>query len=161
MAKMAEKQTFKTELLKSGDSEATWIELPFDVAEVYGAKRAKVKVWINGAEYRGSAVRRRSVRYMVIVPKVFRDAAGIKAGDRVEVTMERDDEPRIVILPDDLAEAVSKAGVQAAWDRLSYTKQKENARAVVETKGAELRAQKVQKIVTMLQLMEITKKLTV
>jgi len=148
---MAEKQTFKTKLLKSGDSEATWIELPFDVQDVYGAKRAKVKVWINGAEYRGSAVRMGSECYMVGVPKVFRDAAGIKAGDPVEVTMERDDDPRIVTLPDDLAQAIDKAGVRVAWDRLSFTRQKESVRDVRGTKGAELRATKVQRIVTMLE----------
>jgi bifunctional DNA-binding transcriptional regulator/antitoxin component of YhaV-PrlF toxin-antitoxin module len=148
---MAEKQTFKTELMKSGDSEATWIELPFDVEEVFGAKRAKVKVWINGAEYRGSAVRMGSECYMVGVPKVFRDAAGIKAGDSLEVTLERDDDPRIVTLTDDLAQAIDKAGVRGAWDKLSYTHQKENARDVAGTKGAEIRAKKVQKIVTMLE----------
>lgn len=157
---MAEKQTFKTELLKSGDSEATWIELPFDVEQVYGAKRAKVKVWINGAEYRGSAVRMGSECYMVGVPKVFRDAAGIKAGDRFEVTMERDDDPRVVTLPGDLAEAIDQAGVRVAWDRMSFTRRKENARAVAETKGAELRAQKIEKIILMLQLMNVKAKLT-
>lgn len=148
---MAEKQTFKTELLKSGDSEATWIELPFDVQEVYGAKRANVKVWINGAEYRGSAVRMGSECYMVGIPKAYRDAAGIKAGDRVEVVMERDDDPRTVTLPDDLAQAIDKAGVRGAWDSLSFTRQKESVRDVHGTKGAELRAKKVQKIVTMLE----------
>lgn len=148
---MAEKQTFKTELLKSVDSEATWIELPFDVEEVFGAKRAKVKVWINDAEYRGSAVRMGSECYMVGVPKVFRDAAGIRAGDRVEVTLERDDDPRTVTLPNDLAEALDKTGVRNAWDSLSFTRQKENAREVEGTKGAELRAAKVQKIVTILE----------
>lgn len=157
---MAEKQTFKTELLKSGDSEATWIELPFDVEEVYGGKRAKVKVWINGAEYRGSAVRMGSDCYMVGIPKVYRDAAGIKAGDKVEVTMEKDEEPRLVALPDDLAAAIDKAGVRAAWDTLSFTHQKENARAVAETKGAELRVKKLEKIVLMLQLIKVEKKLT-
>jgi bifunctional DNA-binding transcriptional regulator/antitoxin component of YhaV-PrlF toxin-antitoxin module len=149
---MAEKQTFKTELMKSGDSEATWIELPFDVQEVFGAKRAKVKMWINGAEYRGSAVRMGSECYMVGVPKVFRDAAGIKAGDPVEVTLERDDDPRVVTMPDDLAQALDKAGVRSAWDKLSFTRQKEDARDVEGTKGVELRAKKVQKIVRMLEI---------
>jgi hypothetical protein len=32
---MAEKQTFKTELMKSGDSEATGIKLPFDIEKVW------------------------------------------------------------------------------------------------------------------------------
>jgi bifunctional DNA-binding transcriptional regulator/antitoxin component of YhaV-PrlF toxin-antitoxin module len=147
---MAEKQTFKTELLKSGDSEATGIKLPFDIEKVWGAKRVKVKAVINGVEYRGSAVRMGG-EYWMGVPKAFREAARIKGGEQVEVAMERDDEPRIVTPPEDLAAAIDKAGVRGAWDSLSYTHQKENARDVHGTKGAETRAKKVQKIVTMLQ----------
>jgi len=147
---MAEKQTFKTELMKSVDSEATGIKLPFDIEKVWGAKRVKVKAVINGAEYRGSAVRMGG-EYWMGVPKTFRDAAGIKGGEQIEVTMERDDEPRIVTPPEDLAAAILQACMQSAWDRLSYTHQKENARDVAETKGADVRARKVQKIVTMLE----------
>jgi bifunctional DNA-binding transcriptional regulator/antitoxin component of YhaV-PrlF toxin-antitoxin module len=154
---MAEKQTFKTELLKSGDSEATGIKLPFDIEKVWGGKRVKVKAVINGAEYRGSAVRMGG-EYWMGVPRAFREAAGIKGGEQIEVTMERDDEPRVVTPPDDLAQAILEAGLQGAWDRLSYTHQKENARDVAETKGAETRAKKVQKIVKILQSMEIEKK---
>jgi bifunctional DNA-binding transcriptional regulator/antitoxin component of YhaV-PrlF toxin-antitoxin module len=151
---MAEKQTFKTELMKSGDSEATGIKLPFDIEKVWGAKRVKVKAVINGAEYRGSAVRMGG-EYWMGVPKAFRDAAGIKGGQQIEVTMERDDEPRIVTPPEDLAGAILEAGVQDAWDTLSYTHQKENARDVAGTKGAEVREKKIDKIVKMLQLMNI------
>src|SRR5436190_7378544 len=132
---MADKQTFNTTLLKSGDSEATWIELPFDIEQVWGAKRVKVKAVINGAEYRGSAIRM-SGEYWMGVPKVFRDAAGINGGDHIEVTMERDDEERAVVLSDDLASAIEKADVRGAWDSMSYSKQKLNAAAVSETKGA-------------------------
>ena len=156
---MAGKQTFKTTLIKSEDSEATGIKLPFDIEDVWGAKRVKVKAVINGVEYRGSAVRM-SGEYWMGVPKAFRDAAGINGGDHIEVTMERDDEERVVALSDDLASAIEKAGVREAWDSMSYSKQKSNALAVSETKGAELRAKKVQTIVTMLQFMKIEKNLT-
>jgi bifunctional DNA-binding transcriptional regulator/antitoxin component of YhaV-PrlF toxin-antitoxin module len=152
------KQTFKTELIKSGDSEATGIKLPFDIEEVWGAKRVKVKAWINGAEYRGSAVRMGG-EYWMGVPKAFRDAAGIKGGERIEVTMERDDEERVIAPPGDLAAAIDKAGVRAAWESMSYSKQKSNALAVSETKGAELREKKIGKIVLMLQAMDIQAKL--
>ena len=152
------KQTFKTELIKSPDSEATGIKLPFDIEEVWGAKRVKVKAWINGAEYRGSAVRMGG-EYWMGVPKVFRDEAGVKAGERIDVTMVRDDEVRAITPPGDLAEAMYQAGVRAAWDSMSYSKQKSNALAVSETKGAELRKSKIGKIILMLQLIEAKAKL--
>jgi bifunctional DNA-binding transcriptional regulator/antitoxin component of YhaV-PrlF toxin-antitoxin module len=147
---MADKQTFKTSLIKADGMEATGIKLPFDIEKVWGAKRVKVKAVINGAEYRGSAVRIGG-EYWMGVPKAFRDAAGIKAGDNIEVTMERDDEVRVVTPPDDLASAIDEGGVRAAWDRLSYTLQKENARTVSEAKSDETRNRRIEKILLTLK----------
>lgn len=95
---MAEKQIFDARLEKHPNMEATGITIPFDVEKVFGAKRVPVKVSINGADYRGSVVRM-SGKYMLGIPKVFRDAAKIKAGDRVTVEMERDSEERTVEIP--------------------------------------------------------------
>src|SRR5690606_6469070 len=110
---MAGKQTFKTVLEKHARSEATGITVPFDVEEVFGAKRVPVKGSIGGAQYR-STVTRMSGKYVLAVPKVFRDAAGIKAGETVEVTIERDTEKRTVGIPEDLAGALEKCGLRAA-----------------------------------------------
>jgi bifunctional DNA-binding transcriptional regulator/antitoxin component of YhaV-PrlF toxin-antitoxin module len=148
---MADKQTFKTELLKADGMDATGIKLPFDIEEVWGAKRVKVKAVINGVDYRGSAVRMGG-EYWMGVPKAFREAAGIRAGDHIEVTMERDDEPRTVTPPDDLASAIASAGLQSAWDGQNYTNQKEGARSVAEAKSAETRAKRIEKVLAMLQL---------
>lgn len=148
---MADKQTFKTELLKADGMDATGIKLPFDIEKVWGSKRVKVKALINGVEYRGSAVRMGG-EYWMGVPKAFRDAAGIRAGDHIEVTMERDDEPRTVTPPEDLTSAISQAGLQSAWDGLNYTNQKESARSVTEAKAAETRAKRIDKVIAMLQL---------
>ena len=71
---MAEKQTFKTVLEKHPKMDATGITIPFDVEKVFGAKRVPVKVSINGAEYR-STIARMGGKYMLVIPKVFRDAA--------------------------------------------------------------------------------------
>ena len=51
----AAKQTIKVKLEKHDKLEATGITIPFDVEEVFGAKRVPVKAVVNGAEYRGSA----------------------------------------------------------------------------------------------------------
>jgi bifunctional DNA-binding transcriptional regulator/antitoxin component of YhaV-PrlF toxin-antitoxin module len=143
---MADKQTFETELLKTEGMDATGIKLPFDIEEVWGAKRVKVKASINGVEYRGSAVRMGG-EYWMGVPKAFRDAAGIKGGDHIEVTMERDDEERVVTVPEDLSSAIEKAGVREAWDSMSYSNRKESARSVAESKRPETRAARIDKVV--------------
>ena len=58
---MAEKQIFKVLLEKHENMEATGITIPFDVEEIFGAKRCPVKVWVNGIEHRStySEIRRK------------------------------------------------------------------------------------------------------
>ncbi|QLQ06248.1 MAG: YdeI/OmpD-associated family protein [Anaerolineae bacterium] len=68
-------------------------------------------------------------------------AAGVQAGDQVEVTTELDEEPRTVAVPDDLAAALAaQPGAAAAFERLSYTLRKEYVRQVESAKALETRA---------------------
>jgi len=146
---MAEKQTFTALLEKHAKLDATGIVIPFDVEEIFGAKRVAVKAVINGAEYRGSIVRM-SGKYMLGIPKVFREAAGISAGERVVVTVEKDTEERIVVLPKDLSVELKKNDLTEAWDRLSYTLRKEHVRAIEEAKQPETRSRRIEKAVAMI-----------
>jgi bifunctional DNA-binding transcriptional regulator/antitoxin component of YhaV-PrlF toxin-antitoxin module len=146
---MADKQIFEATLEKHEKLDATGITLPFDVEAVFGAKRVPVKVLINGAQYRGSVVRMGG-KYMMGVPKVFRAAAGIEAGDNIVVTMELDAEPRTVETPPDLEKALKQSGLQAAWEKLSYTHRKEHVLAIEESKKAETRARRIGKAIEMI-----------
>ena len=145
------KQTIKVKLEKHENMEATGITIPFDVEEVFGAKRVPVKATVNGAVYRGSIVRMAG-KYMLGIPKAFREAAGIKAGDNIVVTLEKDQEERTVSIPADLAKELKKdAALKAAWEKLSYTIRKEQARGLEEAKSAETRARRLEKTVAMLK----------
>ncbi|MFT3743793.1 MAG: YdeI/OmpD-associated family protein [Pyrinomonadaceae bacterium] len=146
---MGDKQTFETVLIKHGTLDATGIEIPFDVEAVYGAKRVPVKAVINGAEYRGS-IARMGGKYLLGVPKEFRERAGIAAGEHIVVTLEKDTAERTVTIPDDLAAALKENGVSEAFDALSYTLRKENVRSIEEAKAAETRTRRIQKTVDML-----------
>jgi bifunctional DNA-binding transcriptional regulator/antitoxin component of YhaV-PrlF toxin-antitoxin module len=147
---MAEKQTFSVLLEKHPNMEATGITVPFDVEEVFGAKRVPVKATVNGAEYRGSVVRMGG-KYMLGIPKAFREAAGIKAGDNIVVTLEKDATERAVNVPEDLAALLKKNKDAAkAWEKLSYTHRKEHARAIEDAKKPETRARRIEKAIEML-----------
>ncbi|MEO6051403.1 MAG: YdeI/OmpD-associated family protein [Pyrinomonadaceae bacterium] len=143
---MAEKQIFETVLEKYPGMEATGITIPFDVEKVFGAKRVPVKASINGAEYCGSIVRMGGV-YCLGVPKVFREAAAINAGEHIVVTVERDTDVRTVSVPKDLAEALTANGLSDAFEALSYTHRKEHVRAIVEAKAPETRIRRIQKAI--------------
>jgi len=89
-------------------------------------------------------------KYMMGVPKAFRAAAGIEAGDNIVVTMELDAEPRTVETPPDLEKALKQSGLQAAWEKLSYTHRKEHVLAIEESKKAETRARRIGKAIEMI-----------
>jgi bifunctional DNA-binding transcriptional regulator/antitoxin component of YhaV-PrlF toxin-antitoxin module len=146
---MAEKQTFDVVLEKHEKIDATGITIPFDVKEVFGAMKVPVKVRINGAEYR-STVFRMGGKYMMAVPKVFRDAAGIKAGEKITVTMEKDLEKRTVEVPEDLAGALKNAGLTDVFSKMSYSHQKEYVNAITEAKRAETRTRRIEKTIEQL-----------
>ncbi len=145
------KQTIKVKLEKHEKLDATGITIPFDVEEVFGAKRVPVKATVNGAEYRGSIVRMGG-KYMLGIPKAFREAAAIKAGDNIVVTLEPDVEERTVTIPADLAKELKKdTALREAWDKLSYTIRKENVRALEEAKQPETRTRRLEKTLTLLK----------
>ncbi|MEQ1645138.1 MAG: YdeI/OmpD-associated family protein [Pyrinomonadaceae bacterium] len=145
---MADKQTFSCVLIKHDKLDATGIEIPFDVEAVFGAKRVPVKAVINGAEYRG-AIARMSGKYMLGIPKEFRERAGIAAGDNIVITIEKDTAERTVETPSDLAAALMGSNLEDAWNKLSYTHKKEHVRAIEEAKSADTRTRRINKAIEM------------
>ena len=146
---MSTKQSITVTLEKHPKMEATGITIPFDVEKVFGAKRVPITATVNGAVYRGSIVRMGG-KYMLGIPKAFREEAGIAAGDNIVITLEADTAPRDVKIPADLAKAIKKSGLSVAWDKLSYTHRKEHVRAIEEAKRPETRIKRIEKAIEML-----------
>ena len=143
---------FRVLLEKHENSEATGITIPFDVPKTYGTRaRVPVRGTINGFPYRGS-IFPMGGKYIFVVNRELRTNAKVKGGETISMTMERDDEPRIITPPADLARALSaNKTAQAAWDKLSYTHRKEYARAVEEAKRPETRVRRIEKAIAELQ----------
>lgn len=144
---------FRVVLEKDPDSTATGITIPFDVQKTFGT-RARVPVCgtINGFPFRSSIFPMgKDGCHMMAVNRSMREGAKAQAGDLVSLVMERDDEPRIVTPPADLARALkaNKAAL-AAWERLSYTHRKEHAKAIEEAKKPETRARRIEKTIAAL-----------
>ncbi len=144
---MSEQQTFQVELEKAGKTKATKIYIPFDVEEIFGAKRVPVCGTINGADFR-STIFRMSERYMMPVPKKLRDAANVRDGDTIEVVMERDTQKRVIEPTEDLAKALNEnSDAKAIWENLSYTHKKEYVSAIESAKKAGTRIKRIKKTV--------------
>jgi len=139
---------FRAELIQDDNTTATAITIPFDVQKVFGTRgRVPVRGTINGYPYRSSIFTMGGEPFMV-VNKQMRAGAGVKAGDIVSVVMERDDEPRTIEPPADLARALkANREAKAGWDKLSYTHRKEIALAIEDAKKPETRARRIDKAI--------------
>jgi hypothetical protein len=108
-----------------------------------GARRFPVRATVNGYSWRTTVATMRG-ESLVGLNREVRTAAGVEAGDAVEVVLELDTEPREVDVPEALASALAADGTaRAAFDALSFTNRKEYARWITEAKRPETRDRRV------------------
>jgi hypothetical protein len=129
---------------------AAGMEIPAAVVDALGSgQRPAVRVTINGHTYR-STIAVMGGRYLIGVSNENRTAAGVAAGDVVDVELELDTAPREVTVPADLAAALD--GDPAArnyFDGLSYSNKLRHVLAIEGAKAAETRERRVAKSVAM------------
>ena len=123
---------------------ATGISVPPEVVSALGAgKRPPVRVTINGYTYRTTVAAYGEV-FLIPVSAEHREGAGIAAGQVITVNVERDQEPRTVEIPDDLAAALAaQPGAAEAFNALSYTLRKEHVRQVETAKAQATRDRRI------------------
>jgi hypothetical protein len=137
---------FTTTLQLHGKT-ATGIDVPEEVVAALGqGKKPKVVVTVNGYSYR-SSVAVMGGQSLVPLAAEHRAAAGVEAGQVIEVDLELDTAPREVEVPEALAAALDAAGKRAAFDALNYTTRKEHARSVTEAKQEATRERRIAKVV--------------
>jgi hypothetical protein len=133
-----------TTTVELGGQTATGLPVPDDVVEALGAgKRPPVTVTLGGHTYR-STVAPMGGRFFVPLSAEHRTAAGVAAGDTVDVDIEVDTAPRTVDVPPDLAAALNgEPALRARFDALAYTHRKEHVRAVESAKADATRQRRV------------------
>ena len=145
------KTTFTTPVIKDDQVNATGLRVPPEsIAELGAGKKPPVKVTLNGFTYRTTVAAFGEV-YMLPLSQERREAAGVQAGEIVEVTLELDVEPRTVDVPEDLAIALAaQPGATAAFDTLNFSTRKEHVRQVESAKAPETRKRRIANIVAKL-----------
>jgi hypothetical protein len=143
---------FRGELQLNGKT-ATGIEVPGEIVTGLGAgRRPAVRVTLGNAYTYRTTIAPMSGSYWIGVSAEHRVRSGVAAGDMLDVTVEVDDAPRTVALPDDLAAALdADPAARAFYDTLSYTNQNTYATWVTDAKKPETRADRVAKSVVALR----------
>jgi hypothetical protein len=138
--------------IELGGRTATGLEVPAEVVEALGVgKKPPVRVTIGAHTYR-STVAVMGGRYLLPLSAENRAAAGVAAGDEVDVDVELDTEPREVAVPADLSAALEgDDAAREAFERLSYSHRRRHVMAIEEAKTPETRQRRVTKALEMLR----------
>lgn len=128
------------------------VYFPYDVEKEFGTKgRVPVKVTFDGVPYTGSMVKYGAPQHMLGILKSIREQIGKGPGDMVEVTVEKDEAERTVTIPPDFEKLLKQEKLSAAFEKLSYTHQKEYVRWITEAKREQTRASRLSKSMEMLR----------
>jgi len=145
------RQEFRAVIQDAGNGGA-YVDIPFDVEQLFGKKRVPVRALIEGEEYRGSLVRMGTPQHMLLMRKDIRQKIGRQPGDEVHVVLEEDMEPRVVEVPEDLARALGTNDVAREYfEGLSYTHQREYVNWITEAKRDATRAARIEKAIGLLE----------
>ena len=142
---------FRAKVLLAGKT-ATGVEVPAKIVEDLGStKRPLVRVTINGYTYR-SAIAPMGGTFMLGISEEVRNNANVKAGDSIDVQVELDTQPRDVVVPPELAQALAKnAKAKKYFDSLSYSGKVRLVAPIANGKTAETRERNLAKAIRELE----------
>jgi Domain of unknown function (DUF1905)/Bacteriocin-protection, YdeI or OmpD-Associated len=150
---MAEKKLrFKVKLVGQENSSATGFYAPFDVPATFGTRaRVPVRGMINGYPFRSSLMPMGG-GYCMAVNQTMREGAKVKAGDEVDVVLERDTEERTMEAPPELKKELAKnRKAREKWGGLAYTLKKEMALSITGAKQEETKKRRLAKVMQILK----------
>jgi Bacteriocin-protection, YdeI or OmpD-Associated/Domain of unknown function (DUF1905) len=135
----------------TGDS-AAGVQLPDEVVEGLGkGKKPPVKATVNGYTWR-STVAVMGGEYWLGVSKDVRKAAGVQAGQEVDLTLELDTEERVLEVQPDFAAALdAEPEARRFFDSLSYSNRRRFTYSIDDAKTPETRQRRIDKFVAQLR----------
>jgi hypothetical protein len=141
--------TFRGTLQEEG---GTFVEVPPDILAALGTrKRPAIRVLINGVELR-TTLAVYGGRSYIGIRREIREAAEISPGETIDLSVELDDQPRSVEVPDDLAAALTAdPEARRIFDGLSFTIRKEYIGWVLSAKQAATRRRRVGEAASLLK----------
>ena len=113
--------------------------------QLNGGKRPLVKVTLNGYTYR-SAVGKMNDGFMISLSAENRKNAHVKGGDTLEVSIDLDSEPRMVVLPAELQQALDKnRAAEIVFEQLAPGRKKAIVLSITEAKTEATKIKRIAK----------------
>ena len=140
--------TLKLKIQDAGGGGA-FVEIPDDVVAKLGQgkKRIKVHATYDGVPYRG-LITPYSGHVMLGILKDIREKIGKKIGDTVIVTLVKDEEERVLEIPEELQKVLNRnKKAKEFFEGLSFTNRKEYAVWISGAKREETKAERLKAVV--------------
>jgi hypothetical protein len=140
---------FTGPLILSGKT-STGIRVSEDIVSALGkSRKPPVRVTVNGHTWR-SSIAFMGGEFWLGVSAENRAAAGVEAGDEIEVEVEPDTDPRQIEVPADVAEALEREPeARKYFETLSYSNKRRHILAIEGAKAADTRQRRIDKSVAM------------
>lgn len=144
---MTKKFEYRTILIKGGQN-GIYAEFPFDVFKEFGTRKSvRVKASFEGKHYEMSLLPRGGGAHWLHVRKEIRQLIGKEEGDSVIVTIEKDDSPRTVKIPDYLQWLLDNEPVmKSEFQKLSPFYKKYWIGTIEEVKNEEIKVERINRL---------------
>ncbi len=138
--------------IEAGDGGGAYVFFPYDTEKEFATKgRVPIKATFDGVPYTGSLIKYGHPQHMLGLLKSIREQIGKGPGDTIEVTIQKDEEARVVEIPPAFEKLLKKEGLLPAFEKLSYTHRKEYCRWITDAKREETRLARLEKATAMLK----------
>ena len=137
--------TYKTTILAFGNN--TGIEVPHSILEsLTNSKKPVLDIQVNQYKF-NSSLGRMSGIFLIPFSKEHRLKSGLKAGDKVVVSLKILLKDRTIEIPNDLRVFLKKNRIDIAFEKLSYSHRKEWVRTFEVAKKQETKDKRLKKLV--------------
>ena len=142
-------QVFKTSILKQGSK--TFIALPFNPVEVWGAKsRQQISGSINNCSVRGQLVRQDD-QFILVLGAAWRRDNQLEAGAEVEAVLAPEG-PQLAELPPDILRALEEEPLALAFfESLATFYRKAYLKWIAGARRPEIRSARIAEMVSLLK----------
>jgi hypothetical protein len=143
--------SFKAKI-EAADNGGAYVLFPYDTEKEFATRgKVPVKATFNGVAYKGTLIKYGQPQHMLPLLKAIRGQIGKGPGDIIEITVCRDEGPRVLEVPAAFKSAMKKEDVLPFFEKLSYTHRKEYCRWISEAKKEETRSARLTKAIEMLK----------
>jgi len=128
------------------------VDVPKSISQAFGKRGyIPVKGSLNGHSIRATLVPRGEGQHRLFINTEMRKQASVDVGDRVQLVLQIDADPRVVAMPDDFARALQKnSQAKEAFERIPPSQQKEMLTYLYLIKNPETLRRNIDKVIARL-----------